>query len=545
VAARRWNLFLQMLGAMFQRRRADGFAQAESCLPCEADNPARRLELAAFSILIVAYLLPVWLFRYVPTQDGPSHLANAVIVRDYGAPGTRHDEFFEVVYDTFPNWTSHLLLANLSRLMPPLIAEKALLTCCIGGFAFACRFFLAAWPGASALAPLGLLFVFNRCLFMGFYNYCLTLPLVLLILGLCVRLAGRPSPWSLAGLTGLFVLAYFTHLVGYAVAVLGGVLLCLCLPGPRRIRLLVVVVAVLPSAALLIDYLASTGMSTSSIAGSVSRNVGRSLSSWAEFKRFWNGMENLKRDLFNPHEGRALSMASWWLLLYALVAIAELYSWLFPKSGVGPSLKCRLPVLIFGIVMTVLYLSLPDDFGRHGSILKPRLALWLPLLWLALLRLPAISWIRYPVLVGIYGVATLHLAGTCSHFAAANRKLAEYTAATETFGRDHVLYVVQTTSPGSPNAANYLLHACNYYCIDSGSTNLDNYEAGTHYFPVRYRPGVSRGRGRFVEDFESYTSRLAVDLVLMWDCSPQRVAPPDDFRMKHQSPCLRLFERRK
>ena len=48
------------------------------------------LELVIFTILSVLNLAPIWSFRYLPTQDGPSHLANALMLKDYHRPGTRY-----------------------------------------------------------------------------------------------------------------------------------------------------------------------------------------------------------------------------------------------------------------------------------------------------------------------------------------------------------------------------------------------------------------------------------------------------------------------
>src|SRR5271155_2633478 len=108
----------------------------------DTNGPTRRRwpERFLFVALTGACLLPVWLFRFLPTQDGPAHLANAVILRDYGTHGSRHHEFFELGLEPFPNWTGHLLLAGLSCLVHPLIAEKLLATVYVVGFAFACRF---------------------------------------------------------------------------------------------------------------------------------------------------------------------------------------------------------------------------------------------------------------------------------------------------------------------------------------------------------------------------------------------------------------------
>src|SRR6266852_5137722 len=36
-----------------------------------------------FLTLVGIELIPVWAFRYFPSQDGPSHLANANVIRQY------------------------------------------------------------------------------------------------------------------------------------------------------------------------------------------------------------------------------------------------------------------------------------------------------------------------------------------------------------------------------------------------------------------------------------------------------------------------------
>ena len=34
-------------------------------------------------VLMVVHLLPVWGFKYFPTQDGASHIYNAYVVKEY------------------------------------------------------------------------------------------------------------------------------------------------------------------------------------------------------------------------------------------------------------------------------------------------------------------------------------------------------------------------------------------------------------------------------------------------------------------------------
>jgi len=37
-------------------------------------------------LLVPVHLVAVWSVRYFPTQDGPAHLVNALIVKDCGKP---------------------------------------------------------------------------------------------------------------------------------------------------------------------------------------------------------------------------------------------------------------------------------------------------------------------------------------------------------------------------------------------------------------------------------------------------------------------------
>ena len=39
-----------------------------------------------FVVLAALYVAPLWAFPYVATADGPYHLANAIIVKNYGDP---------------------------------------------------------------------------------------------------------------------------------------------------------------------------------------------------------------------------------------------------------------------------------------------------------------------------------------------------------------------------------------------------------------------------------------------------------------------------
>src|SRR5262245_58138876 len=118
----------------------------------------RNQEAAFFWILALAHLLPVWTFAYLPTQAGPCHINNAQIIKDSGNPALPYGDFFEVRMELLPNLTSHLALAALLYVIPPLIAEKVLVSIYVFGFAASYRFFLGAFgPRCVPLSWVGVL----------------------------------------------------------------------------------------------------------------------------------------------------------------------------------------------------------------------------------------------------------------------------------------------------------------------------------------------------------------------------------------------------
>src|SRR5690242_20352336 len=115
--------------------RPDGAAMSSSW-------KSRHSEAVAFWTLAVLHLLPVWGFHYLPTQDGPSHLANALILRDYGSSAAGYERFFELRAEPLPNLSAQILLAALLYLLSPLVAEKVLVSLYVLGFAAALRYFV-------------------------------------------------------------------------------------------------------------------------------------------------------------------------------------------------------------------------------------------------------------------------------------------------------------------------------------------------------------------------------------------------------------------
>jgi hypothetical protein len=123
----------------------------------------------AFLFLILVYVLPIWVFRYFPSQDGPCHIYNSFILRHYNDPEYVFNDFYDVRKAPIPNWASHASMMLLMYLVPPLIAEKLLLTGYIVLMAVAMLYLVNAVEGdRMPLVFPGFPFIYNYLFLMGF-----------------------------------------------------------------------------------------------------------------------------------------------------------------------------------------------------------------------------------------------------------------------------------------------------------------------------------------------------------------------------------------
>lgn len=500
----------------------------------------RQGESVLFWTLACLHLLPVWAYHYVPTQDGPSHLDNAQILKELGNSDAGYDAFFEVRAEPIPNWTSHLILAGMLYVVPPLTAEKLLLSAYIMGFASSIRYFLGAFGKRSRpISWFGLLFIYNRCFWMGFYNFCLSLNLVWLILGYCLRRREQLRLAHASVLTVLFLLAYFTHLVGFVVA-LTGALPASIMAKPRRILApILICVSASPSCFLTLDYFEQSGFVEQGAGRRLMRQSLMLLQGGPMEKGIDSQLLALDRELFEHHAGAHLPFTLFVIplfLMLAAIASAEsgYYSWLAPtqeatevvddKTDGEPSgAPCSRPApswlvpLLLGVVMLAFYLVVPNNLDgvdrrvAHGGFLKSRLALFAPLLWLACLREPVTPSARLVSRALVGALIGVNLFLVTRTFQADNEMLERFTAGIEAVGCGHRL-VANGTSRTS-RIANPLANARHYYCLGTNNVSVINYEASTPHFPIKYHRRVPLG------------NKTEVDVRINWQTSPGNADP--------------------
>lgn len=494
-----------------------------------------------FAGLLLANLLPLWCFRFFPSQDGPAHLENAVILREYANarwPAVR--TFYTINPNPDPNWLTHLVLAGLMFVVPPSVAEKLMLSGYVILLPLALRYAVrAVRPEAHFLAVLAFPFVPNLFLHMGFYNFCYSLPLFFFVVGYWLRHRDRFGWREALGLMLLGLLLYFGHLVSLAAAwvLIGVVALWLTALdvwlgtfswAALRSRVLLPAFAFLPTVILALHFLLRQGE------GQPATRNGES--AWAILLR----LEALVS--FDAKEVLvALSVVAGFVLVTTYLLTAR------PRP-VRAAAEDGL--LVAAVVFLLLYFLMPAAlagglFVNYRLTLYPFFAL---ILWFA--AQPTAHRAKAAVLAlgagSTVALGLLHF----SAFARLNTALAEYVSVADLVEPGRTLLPLSFSHVGLGLDGKDLSarvgpfrHAAGYVAAERHIIDLANYEANTSYFPVRYRPEVNPYLHLGADDttpdhgLESlpphvdvpgYTARTGqvVEYVLIWGLGPGQETQP-------------------
>ena len=174
------------------------------------------------SVPIVKPNLEIWIFKFFPTQDGLSHVYNAQVLKDYH----KHENYtirdvYRLNLTLFPNWMSHVLMAVLMYLLPPIVCEKIVISLCIVGLPLSLFYFLnAVDKGKTLFGLLGFVYTYHYLLQMGFYNFALSMPLFFFTLGYWWKHRTEMNQGRLGRLYAMLLMTFFSHFQSYVQLVL-------------------------------------------------------------------------------------------------------------------------------------------------------------------------------------------------------------------------------------------------------------------------------------------------------------------------------------
>ena len=462
-------------------------------------------------VLILAYLLPIWLFPYFPTQDGVSHVYNSQILTQYNNPEYQFRDYYEINWYPFPNWLSHAALAVLMFVFPPLIAEKIFLSLYVLLFPLAIYYFLnAVQRERHALVILSFVFVYNYLLLMGFYNFAVSVPLFFLALGYWWKHKDEMNVKRIALLNLIIIITYFAHLISYAFILFSIALLALFHFKRDFKRILITGCYLLPAAILLLVYLPTSDLLTGGPPEFGLERVGELFANLI-------GMHVLI-SYTEPPSWISVAVSAFLIFL----VVTTLWQNRRDPTAEHPAQKA---FLCLAIVLLGLYFILPNSIGPGGWV-NDRLAILATLAIFAWFRgFDTLRWRRaFTAVVTLLAFVNLIYIGIL--FKRLNTEIGEFNAFVEQVEKNSVILPLHFDPSGSSERVGIFVNAANYYCLDNGCINLGNYEVQFDYFPVRFNADFETplNEKEWVQIVHWQPERIDlcdyadnVDYLLLWD----------------------------
>jgi hypothetical protein len=463
--------------------------------------------------------VPFWAAPgYLPSTDGPSHVYNAWLLGQLlgPAPAPLLGQYYYLNPQPVPNSLTHFALLALMWALPPAAAEKALLSLYVLLAAGALWYLAGAIDGERAwLALLGLPFVWNVLLGLGFYNYCFSVPLFLLALGWWWRHRGRPGLAFAAVLDALLVLCYFAHILGAVLALAGIGVLWLASWRRERWRGHLAHLAILVPAAALPFWF------------TVLQHGGRTHRRGETWSVLWRELAHLRPQWqFTDERGwtgavLAVVFAAW--VVFTLLreglarsreAAPRRWRWLREEDG----------FLALALLVVAFYFVGPDG-AAGGSLLKPRLALVPFLVLLPWLSAGVGRWGRVVAVLAAAALAVRLVAFAVPCYRAGSRDVEAFVRGLDAVPPGAVVAPLvfdrRTTRCMRTGSVD---HATGYAALAKGLIDWDNYEAETDYFPLRFRAFALRPPDMNIESDPAHLPlrrlRARVDYIYCWRMPP-------------------------
>ena len=469
--------------------------------------------ILAFILLVILYLLPIWIFEYFPTQDGPSHIYNSFILKHYNDPNYVFNEYYDIRKEPVPNWASHIVMTLLMYIVPPLIAEKIFLTGYVIVTAVSMLYFVNVIGNKrTPLSFIGFPFIYNYLFLMGFYNFSLGLAIFMIAIGYWWKYFDSFGIKNTIILSLLLVSLYFCHplpliLAFFSIGIMS--IIIFLSKFSRWKQILLVFISTLPSLCLTLYYIATKG-------------TDQSLGGWT-IDRLWQYF--IQNESIAYHSEKQLIfgkiLSGIFLVLFIYTFIREHFftkEWRF-----GFRIQRRDFLLLLCIAFFIMYLKSPDGLSGGGFI-KTRLALF-PFL----IIIPWLSFDMHKIARGIVAslliiISALYIIQVGYYHKLLNDNIKVYNSGYDAIEKNKVLLPLCFDYIDKSWRIGVFTHTPGYYGYKTGCINLINYEAGTQYFPTIFkedfhRPSIAEVHTQQTKiDFNKYKDNI--DYILTWSMTP-------------------------
>lgn len=174
-----------------------------------------------FRLLAISYVSFLLSLGAFPSEDNPVHLYYADVLKELLTGGNSYGQYFAVRHWLPPYAFIYYLFIALDGFVSPLTADRLLV--CLYAILLVCgfRYLLRVLnPRSTAMAVLIFPFVFNKFVYLGFYNFVLAVALTLILCAYWLRGPMRLKRWRRFWFLALVIVIMLTHPIPLLVAFL-------------------------------------------------------------------------------------------------------------------------------------------------------------------------------------------------------------------------------------------------------------------------------------------------------------------------------------
>lgn len=439
-----------------------------------------------YLVLLFIHMGLVWLLPYFPTQDGPSHIYNLVILKDLLNGGKEWGNYFTYTLHAVPNLGFNLLSYPMLHLFSPFVVEKLFVSIYIFLMGISVPLFLHTFNNRS-LPFIYFVFpvIFNFNLLMGFYSYVVTIPLFLIAFSFSwkIRNGSTACKFVFFNIAG-FIIFYF-HLIPFVFFVLSLIAITMALftDLKRKIgELLKLLIIISPSLLIIFLYL-TRGPKT--LLTDLSYLFSMSHISDLLFDLLCFSTVNISLLQELP-----ACVFTFLVLLFLCFSLKDIcHKW----RTVG-NISHQEKVLIYLVsILILIYLFAPFRLGE-GSYFNERFPWVILLIILPLLQIPEAIISKRFVFFTSAIIATLFFAFNATFLWQQSAKVEKFLGGLNVElpkGAYVMTYKKIESKLGWPRV-DVLMHATSYYGIVKGYVDIGNYETDLDYFPIHFKDTIPR-----------------------------------------------------
>src|SRR6267143_1114744 len=148
---------------------------------------------AAVALVAVAAAVPLWSSTFLPFQDAPQNVAAVRVLADYGDATFGFQRWFEVDLRRSQYLGFYLPAAALAKLVGPQAACRIVLTLIVFALPAACWLLLRSFGRDTRLSVFAPAAFHTVPLYLGFFNFVISVPVAIAAVALFERELGAPS----------------------------------------------------------------------------------------------------------------------------------------------------------------------------------------------------------------------------------------------------------------------------------------------------------------------------------------------------------------